>query len=448
MPNPTVITDADLTGLLKNFYQQWRMKAQNLVTPFLAQLERAREGGPKNMRWGGNNAYWDVVTGRPAGGTVSPGGFFPPDTFAREVQANTGVARAYVTRQIDGLANVGTKSKEAAFETILRKTMSEIKSASKLLMQGLLHGAGQGVQAVIGTVTDTTHIIVSSPYGVSGAGQGTLLLAVGDYIAVRDTTGATLRGKAQITNISSVSANSANGTLTLGSAIAGMVATDIIVKATTQDDSYTSTPGVNMINGLINITNRGSNYNTLHGINAATAGNQIWDCVKMVAGTDTNDPNQPTEDDIWQLIRRVANWSGHDAADSPNEFLIMMGPNVYQKLSQSFVGQRRFTAAEISKNIKGGYTALEVCGLPCFQDYYVPADTIYLIHLPSLAWVDAKDWSFVEFEGSGQWRWIQGRDAFETTYGSYVNIATLVRNPHGSITGYTVSGPYMTHVAA
>ena len=38
MPAPTVISDAELTGLLKNVYSQFREKVQNLVTPLLAQL--------------------------------------------------------------------------------------------------------------------------------------------------------------------------------------------------------------------------------------------------------------------------------------------------------------------------------------------------------------------------------------------------------------------------
>ena len=48
MPAPTVITDAELTGLLKNVYSQYREKVQNLVTPLLAQLQKAKAGGPRN----------------------------------------------------------------------------------------------------------------------------------------------------------------------------------------------------------------------------------------------------------------------------------------------------------------------------------------------------------------------------------------------------------------
>ena len=428
MPNPTVITDSELTGLLKNVYAQFREKVQNQVTPLLAQLQKAKAGGPRNLRWGGNNVFFDVVIGRAAGASFSPGGYFPPDTTAREVQANVGVVRAYTTRQIDGLAFVGTSSKEAAFTTIVKKTMEEIKDASRLLMQQALHNKSDGVVAIIGTASSTTSIIVASPYGVSDAGQGALLISVGDNIAVLDTSSAdAVLGRAQVT---AVAMSGDNATLTLGSAISGMAATDKIVKATASDTSFNGA-----MNGLISITNRGAAYDTLHNIDASTY--SIWDAIRQTAGTDTPDAAQPTESDIWQLITTIANRSGKDALSNPKDFLLMTTPGLQKKLMDSMVGQRRFDASEFATEIKGGYKAVSVCGIPCVQDYYVPAGTIYLLHIPSLAWVDAKDWGFVEFEGAGPWRWLSGRDAFETTYGWYGNMATLARNAHGSITGYT-----------
>jgi hypothetical protein len=437
MPAPTVISDSEISGLLKNVYSQFREKVQNRVTPLLAQLKKASAGGARNLRWGGNNVYFDVVVGRPSGATFSPNGYFPPDTTAIERQANVGVVRAYVTRQIDGLAFVGTQSKQAAFTTIVQKTMEEIKDASSLLMQQALHNKSDGVVALITSVTDTDTIVVTSPYGVSGAGQGSLLISVGDYIAVLDTSNSdAVLGRAQV---SSITVSGDNSTLELSTTIASMAATDKIVKATASDTSFN-----NAMNGLINITNRGGSYASLHNISASTFG--IWDALRMVAGTDTPDANQPTESDIWDLIKRIAGRSGKDAMRNPKEFLLMTTPGLSKKLMESVVGQRRFTAGEISTTIKGGYKAIEVCGIPLVEDYYVPAGTIYLLHIPSLAWVDAKDWNFVEFEGAGPWRWMTGRDAFETTYGWYGNLACLARNSHGSITGFTDTARY-SHVA-
>ena len=406
---------------------------QNLVTPLLAQLEKGRSGGPRNMRWGGNNVFFDVVTGRPAGATFSASGYFPPDTTATEVQANVGIVRAYTTRQVDGLAFVGTQSKDAAFTTIASKTMEEIKDASMLLMQQALHNKADGVVALIGTVTSTTVIIVSSPYGIASSGQGSLLLSVGDYIAVLDTSSSdAVLGRAAITGITN---SGDNATLTIGTAITGMAATDKIVKATASDTSFNGA-----MNGLISITNRANAYPSLHNITNATY--SIWDATRMVAGTDTPDATQPTESDIWDLIQKIAGRSGKDANVKPKDFLLMTTPGLAKKLMESMVAQRRFTAGEFGTTIKGGYKAIEICGIPCVTDYYVPAGTIYLLHIPSLSWVDAKDWGFVEFEGAGPWRWLSGRDAFETTYGWYGNLACLARNAHGSITGYTDTARY------
>ena len=436
MPAPTVITDTELTGLLKNVYSQFREKVQNLVTPLLAQLNKGKAGGPRNMRWGGNNVFFDVVVGRPAGATFSSAGYFPPDTTAQEVQGNVGVVRAYTTRQIDGLAFVGTQSKDAAFQTIAKKTMEEIKEASTLLMQQALHNKSDGIVALVGSVTSTTVIVVTSPYGVASAGQGSLLVSVGDYIAVLDTSSSdAVLGRS---NVSAISVSGDNSTLTLTTAIAGMAATDKLVKATASDTSFNGA-----MNGLINITNRGGSYASLHSITQATYG--IWDAIRMVAGTDTPDASQPTESDIWDLIQRIAGRSGKDAMLRPQDFLLMTTPGLGKKIIESMVGQRRFDSAEFSTTIKGGYKAVSVCGIPLVQDYYVPAGTLYLIHIPSLSWVDAKDWGFVEFEGAGPWRWTQGRDAFETSYGWYGNLACLQRNSHGSITGYTDTARY-THV--
>lgn len=434
MPNPRVITDAELTGLLKNVYSNFREKVQNLVTPLLAQLDKGRAGGPRNMRWGGNNVFFDVVVGRPAGATFSQSGYFPPDTTAREVQGNVGVVRAYTTRQIDGLAFVGTQDKAAAFTTIAKKTMEEIKDASSLLMQQALHNKTDGVVGLVSAYAAGPPVVltVNSPYGLAGAGQGGLLLSVGDYIAVIDPAGPTVRGRAQIIGASYSGDNAA---FTLSQAIAGSTAADLVVKATTSDTSHLSA-----MNGLINVTNRGGAYGSLHNIDAATY--SIWDATRMTAGTDTPDANQPTESDIWDLIQRISGRSGKDAMVRPKDFLLMTTPGLGKKLMESFVAQRRFTAGEVSTTIKGGYKAVEVCGIPMVMDYYVPAGTIYLLHIPSLSWVDAKDWGFVEFEGAGPWRWIQGRDAFETTYGWYGNLACLARNSHGSITGYVDTARY------
>lgn len=428
--NPLLISTSDISGVLKNVYEDFRINAFPKLTPLLAQLKKGKPGGPERMKWGGNGVYWDVVLTRPVGMVSSPSGYFPDTAAAVEKQANVSVQRLYVTRQIDALAIQGTESKQAAYIPLVRKIVQEAMDAATLGQQEILHGNALGIKAIVGTVTDTTHIIVSGPYGVASSGRGGLLLDVGMKIVVRDSTGATARGKAIITAVSN---SGDNCTLTLDTAIASMSSGDLVSAATSSDDSYGNYP-----NGLINMLNRGGSYASLHSISASTYGR--WDSVRLTAGTDTPDASLPTESDIWDLITRVANRSGKNAQTNPGEFLLLTTPGIVKKLAEQFYAQRRFDMGTM--DLKGGFKGLNVCGLPLVQDYWCPAGTIYLIHTPSLSWVDRQDWVKLSYEGAGPWRFISGRDAYEVNFGSYMNTCVLQRNSHGMITGYADSVRY------
>jgi hypothetical protein len=429
---PMTITDSDISGVIKRVYSGYREKIFPIATPLLANVKKGSAGGPRNMRWGGDNVYFDVVLSRPNGFVASPGGYFPPHAQSTEKQGSLPIKRFYATREIDGLAIVGTQSREHAFVSLAKKIVEEITDASTLGMQENLHGTGTGIKALITTVNSTTEIEVESPYGISGAGQGGLLLDVGDYIAVLDTgTGNAVLGRATITAVS----NSGNtATLTLDTVIASMAATDKVVGATATDTAFNS-----HTNGLANITNRGGSYGNLHGIDQATYAR--WDAVRMVAGTDTPDVDQPGESDIWDLIVKVKGLSGKDAKAKPSEFLLLTTPGLEKKLAESYYGQRRFTPNEMME-IKGGFKAVAICGVPMISDIWCPKGTVYLVHLPSLTWVDSKDWGEITYGDSTKWERIAGRDAFRLAMGTYWNFGTLNRACHGSITGYTDAGNY------
>lgn len=427
MSNPLVMTNTDISGALKNIYENFRINAFPKLTPLLANLKKGKAGGPENMRFGGNGVFWDVVLTRPVGMTASQSGYFPPSAVAIEKQATEGIKRTYVTRQIDRLAVLGTASREASFIPLARKIVQEAMDAAKLGQQEVLHGDGRGIKGLITVVTDTTHIEVQSPYGVAGAGRGGLLLDVGMYIAVLDTSGAdAILGRATIT----AAVNSGDTvTLTLDTAIAGMAATDKVVPATTSDTAFNQVP-----NGLMNMLNRGGSYASIHGLSSATYGR--WDTTRLVAGTDVGDAAAPNEMDLWDLATRVANKSGKDFKSAPGEFLALTTPGLEKKFAESFLGQRRFEMAS-QITLKGGFKAVNIAGLPLVSDFWCPSGTVYLVHLPSLSWVDLQDWVKLSLEDSGAWRPIAGRDAYEVDFGAYWNTAVLQRNSHGMITGYT-----------
>ncbi|MCI0349122.1 MAG: hypothetical protein L0Z53_06815 [Acidobacteriales bacterium] len=405
------------------------------LTPLLAQVKKGTPGGPERMQWGGEGVFWDVILTRPVGMIASDSGFLGDESEAVERQATLGIKRTYVTRQVDGLALSGTASREAAFVPLARKLMQEAVDASQLGQQEVLHGDGRALKALITVVTSTTVVDVQSPYGISGGGQGGLLLDQGMKIAVLDTSGSdAVLGRATLLSV--VNAGD-TATLTFDTAIAGMAATDKIVAATDSDTSFNAYP-----NGLTNIVNRGAAYNSFEGISAATF--PRWDATRFVAGTDTDDASQPNEMDVWKLATVLAGKSGKDAKLHPNEFLMLTTPGVERRLAESFLGERRWDA-DANVTLKGGFRAIQIMGLRLISDYWCPVGTLYMVHLPSLSWVDRQDWIKVSYEGAGPWRWIVGRDAYEFSLGSYWNFGALQRNSHGIITGYTDPDRF-THV--
>lgn len=426
MPAPTLITDTEVQGLLKRGYDEFRTDLFPMSTPLLAAMRKGGKSGPRHVKWGGEDWFGDAIMTRPLGMTASSAGYLPYDVPRTEKQFRLSVNRLYVTRQLDGLAITGTQDRRTAFASIVRKALDEIKAASKLGMQEILNGDGSGIKALVGAVTDTTHFTAISPYGISGGGEGGLLLDVGLTVAVHNGTSSTIRGRTKITTCTN---SGDTATLVVDTAVTGVTAGDAMYACTANDSARNSYP-----NGLVNITNRGGNYNNFETLSAAT--DARWDAgARLVAGTDTPDATQPTQSDISRLIMKVASRSGNDARETPDEFLLITTPGIHLKLAESYYGQVRYGPNDY-KELKGGYLALRICGVAAIQDPWLPAGTVYLIHLPSALWVDAKDWTTVLFNDSNAWRPISGRDAYETSWGSYLNIGADQRNAHGSITGY------------
>lgn len=420
------ITDTDIAGALKNVYASFRVNAFPKLTPLLAQVKKGSPGGPESMKWGGNGVFWDVVLTRPTGMTAEQTGFFGPHSQATEKQATLGIKRTYVTRQIDSLAVQGTSEGNASFVPFARKIVQEAMDAATLGQQEVLHGDGRAIKGILVSTADSTHVVVTDPYGITGAGQGGLLLDVGMFVAVLDTSAAD--AVLGVTAITSAINTGDNVALIFATAVtgAGMAAGDKIVPASTlAKNAFNAYP-----NGLTNILNRGAGYNLFEGLTAAT--DARWDATRVVA----TDPAQPNELDVWQLATQIAGKSGKDAKQKPGQFLLMSTPGIEKKLAESFLGQRRWDA-ESRVTLKGGFAAINLMGLALVSDYWCPSGTVYLLHLPSLTWVDRQDWVKLSFEGSGPWRFISGQDAYEVNFGSYWNFGALQRNPHGMITGFT-----------
>lgn len=424
------IPDAELAGNLKHVYSDISNNLFPIITPTFAQIKKRKSG----LKWGGDGVYFNVLTGRPVNATFSDTGNLGVSAKVNEKQGYEGIKRLYVTRQFDNLAMVGTSSKEAAFASLNSRIVDEFEGAMKLAMEEYLNGNGLGIHAIISSSADTTHFVATSPWGLSSSGQGGLFLDVGQTVAVLDATGATNRGTAKI---SSVSNSGDNITVTLATAISGMTGTDIVVQADTNGGSAYN----QACNGLQNLLNFGGSYNNLHNISAATYART--DTTRLVAGTDVGSASDPNEMDVWELAMKIGQKSGQSALTSPKDFFGQTTFGITKKLIQSASARTTVTVANGSKiTIDGGYEADQILGIPLIASGMSPAGYFMLVHKPSIAYFSAADWSKVQFEGSGDVRWVSGKDHFETSYKTYFNTLTDRRNAHGLISGYTDTARY------
>ena len=433
--NIIYISDTELAGDLKNRYEDIRQELVPIICPLLSAIKKKGPGGTGNVSWGGNNMYFDIVTQTEVNWSWSPTGQLPYSTQATEVQGNVGIARFYLTRAFDRLPIVGTQSKESAFMSLRDKITRAFATGFQLGMQESLHGNATGVKAVVITAATTVSIVVQSPYGISGAGPGGLWIKPSMYLTVYDATGVTNRGTAKVSAIGNV-LTTATGvcTITFATGISNMAATDIVVAANQSGDALNA-----VCNGLINITNRGNAYPTLHAVSAATYGN--WDSLHYTAGTQVDTTAQ--EMDIWDLATKLFTQSGHNATADPSEYLIVTTFGIGKQLIQSVLSQRTMPITGDSKiRLPGGYVCDTILGIPMVMDPYCPLGTLYLLHLPSINWVDALDWSPVQYENSGTVRFVSGQDAYEISMATYMNTMTKQRNAHGSIISYTDSTGY------
>src|SRR3954471_61207 len=129
MPGPVLISDTEVSGLIKRLYDELDVDFFPMAFALLAQLEKSGPGGPFNMEWGGEGVRYNAVLGIPGGGTFSSVGNLPPDHARKEDQGVIDVARFYVRRQIDGKIIAGTKSKKMAYRTIGQKVKTEVTGA-------------------------------------------------------------------------------------------------------------------------------------------------------------------------------------------------------------------------------------------------------------------------------------------------------------------------------
>ncbi len=407
----------DFTPVLKDVYLPVRKKAFPLMTPLLA---NSRRFGKKEVQYGGNDLFFQVKLGRRGGFVASARGFLPDSKIAIEKRGRLSIARTYATVSVDGLAIKATAGNKSSYIPAAKKVVEDVMEEWQLEQNRILYSDSLAIRAIIDTVTDTTHVICSAPYGIIGAGPGNLHLVVGDQIAVLTLTGATLRGKTNITNIV---LSGDNATLTYGAAVSSQAPTDIIVSCVTaatdaNDTSFGAEP-----HGIKSILDVEAAFGTFEGIQ-----DDRWVAQKLTSTTID-------EKILMRLLNTIRNRAGVDWRTDPKEMLLITTTGIWQAYGDSLLGIRRFDAPIMT--LKGGFTAVQVAGAALVDDPWAPRGRVNAIHGPSTVFIDLMDFGEISFQDAPRWRQSNTRDAWEANFASYWNFGAYLRSSHGVISGIT-----------
>jgi hypothetical protein len=185
----------DFAPVLKNYYLPYRKNVFPINTVLLAQ---SKKFGADKVEYAGNDLFFDVKVDRRGGFVSSAKGFYPNAKNAREKQGRLSVARTYATVSVDGLALKATENSKGSYISAAKKIVDDVMDQWEIEQERILQGDSLGIRATVTVVNSTTSIAVANPYGITGAGPGNLHLVEGDTISVRDSTGATHRGKAKL----------------------------------------------------------------------------------------------------------------------------------------------------------------------------------------------------------------------------------------------------------
>lgn len=411
----------DFSAVLKNVYLPIRKKAFPLMSPLLA---AAKRGGPDRVRYAGNDLFFTVKLGRRGGFVASASGFLPENVNAEERQGRLGVARTYAVVQVDGLNARATEDPKGAYISAAKKLTEDVLESWKLEQNRILHGDSLGVRALVVSKTSDTVWVVSSPYGISGAGPGSLHLQIGDTIALLDSSASNaVLGKAKITNIT---LSGDNATITVdtdldggGTGAAGdLIVTAVPTAVSSTDSSYGAEPFGIM--GIVDVENA---FVTFEGINHSR-----WAAQKLTSATID-------ETTIMQLLQTLRSRAGIDYRSNPKSLLLMTSPGIWQTYGESLLGLRRFSAPEMT--LEGGFRGVGVAGAVLMDDPWAPRGRLYAIHTPDTIFIDLLDFGKISFQDSPQWQRAANQDAFEAVYAAYWNYGATVRSSHGVISGIT-----------
>jgi hypothetical protein len=165
--------------------------------------------------------------------------------------------------------------------------------------------------------------------------------------------------------------------------------------------------------------------NTFGGIDASGAGNSYWDCLRDTTG------GALTIDNIIKNKNQVEIAGGETS-------LLVSTFGLQRAAFNQLQAQVRYVEP---MNLKGGFSAISVSGMPLVPDRHHPFGKIHFLDEKFLKVFSNRDWHFLDEDGHIL-KWVTGFDAWEAVLARYLNLGASRRNTQLVMSGLTDSTGY------
>ena len=322
------------------------------------------------------------------------------------------LAYHYGRVQVSGQAIHKTRSSVGAFLRAMKSELDGIKDDLALDFARQVYGDGTGVIASTAANSATDDLVITSDEALV---RGFI------YVGMLIDIGTTADSDAVVAGAEVLDVDVANSTITIDSAVttttshrifrAGNVAT-----ATVRE----------MDAGLQSILS--TSANTVGGINAATAGNRIWDNLRDTTG------GALTLSPLMVNLNKVLN-----AGVSLDNLAVTTTPGLLRRLFESadFASKIQFVNTE---EMKGGFESISFSTgagrVRMSGDRLHPRGKVLFTPKRHVKLFSPGDWDFLAKDGQAV-KWVQEKDAFQSVLYRYANMGTDRRNNALVMSGLT-----------
>lgn len=395
-----------LSNILKEFYLPPVVEQLNNEVLMLQRLEA------RDQELFGNRAYLPLHKTRSGGIGAAP------ENGALPAAGNQGFEKAvydlkylYGRVRVTGPAMAKTASEAGAFLKALQSELDGIRNDLKKDLARQVYGDGTAEIAQCGTTTAANDVVLASDEPLR-KGQIYIGMVVDIGTAADADTVAAAR------NVTDVDIS--GPTITIDGAAVTTSSSHFVSRAGSRSASDGSSYEIDGLSKLVS-----ASANTVGGIDASAAGNGFWDNQRITS------VGAIAQDDIVQA-KNIVRIQGGDPS-------LMIGSfGVQRALYNTFTNSVRFVN---TMEFKGGFSAIEVAGLPFVADVDAPFGTIFMLDEKYIKVFSPRDWHFLDEDGHVL-KWVVGYDAWEAALARYLNLGISRRNVQLVMTGVTDTTGY------